>query len=100
MNGGIICGTLDGANIEILEEVGKENMFVFGEVVENIEKQRQRMISISRDEYLGEPLKEVIDEIVNGRFGDDTDLIELVNSFTNQNDHYLVCFDFYSFYEV
>lgn len=83
MNGGIICGTLDGANIEILEEVGKENMFVFGEVVGNIEKCRERMRNISRDDYLGVELKEVIDEIINGRFGDDNDLIQLVNSFTN-----------------
>ena len=71
MNGGIIVGTLDGANVEIMEEIGEENIFIFGEVVENIEKQRHRMRTISTDEYLGGPLKEVIDEIRNGRFGDE-----------------------------
>lgn len=40
MNGGIICGTLDGANIEILQDVGDENMFIFGLKVDEIDKAR------------------------------------------------------------
>ena len=83
MNGGLICGTLDGANVEILEEVGKDNIFIFGEVVEDIDKCRERMRNISTDEYLGRELKEVIDEIRNNRFSDDPELHHLINSFTN-----------------
>lgn len=71
MNGGIICGTLDGANVEILEEVGEENIFIFGDKVDDIEKSRERMRNTEPNEYLGPELKEVIDEIRNGRFGDD-----------------------------
>jgi starch phosphorylase len=40
LNGGVIIGTLDGANIEIRQEVGEGNMFVFGRTVEEIEALR------------------------------------------------------------
>lgn len=43
MNGGIILGTYDGANIEIAEEVGEENMFIFGAKVEEIDELRKKV---------------------------------------------------------
>ena len=43
MNGGILIGTLDGANIEIREEIGKENIYIFGARVNEIEDLRKQV---------------------------------------------------------
>ena len=57
MNGCLIIGTMDGANIEISEEVGKENMFIFGKVTDEIDSTREKMRHQSYDEYFCDDLK-------------------------------------------
>ena len=47
MNGGLILGTMDGANVEIYQEVGAENIFIFGARVEEIDKLKDRMYKVS-----------------------------------------------------
>ncbi len=70
LNGACTIGTLDGANVEIVEEAGAENNFIFGLKVEDIEK-----IKDSYDPkiyYNTVPgLKKVVDTLIDGTFSDD-----------------------------
>ena len=99
MNGAVIIGTMDGANIEILQEIGEENMFIFGARVEEVMEVRSRMRE-NQDYPIGSRLKAVFDAICQGRFGNPKELSSLVDSLTSGNDHYLVCHDFYSYLEA
>lgn len=69
LNGTPTIGTLDGANIEIVEEAGEENNFIFGLKVEDIERIKS---TYDPKEYYEktEGLKRVVDSLVDGSFGD------------------------------
>jgi len=100
MNGCLIIGTMDGANVEIAEEIGQENMFIFGKNVEQVEEDRKRMKEGFRD-YTGSRLRRVFDKIKSGHFGGHTDSFKkLIDELINGKDKYLVCHDFYSYLEA
>lgn len=63
MNGGLIIGTMDGANIEIAEEIDEKNMFIFGKKISEIEAEREKMRNSSYEEYFCSELKEIFSEI-------------------------------------
>ena len=69
LNGGLIVGTMDGANVEIHEEVGSENIFIFGARVEEISHLRHQMSVLAPEKYIPPSLQKVIQAIREGKFG-------------------------------
>ena len=95
LNGALTIGTLDGANIEILERVGDDNMFIFGLTADQVEARRRSGID-SSDLIAASPvLAEVLSSVHDGVFSpDEPDRYRgLVNSL-RYHDHFLVCADF------
>jgi glycogen phosphorylase len=100
MNGSMIIGTMDGANVEIAEEVGRENMFVFGANVEEINKYRALDISARASQIDGR-LKAVFRHIFEGKFGPlNDDIRNYISRLQEGNDHYAVCRDFGSYLQA
>jgi starch phosphorylase len=99
MNGSVILGTLDGANIEIRNEIGRENIFIFGARAEEVTELRARMRE-QRGYPIGTPLLTVFDTIRQGKFGSQKELSSLIDALQNGNDDYLVCHDFYPYVEA
>jgi starch phosphorylase len=99
MNGGLIIGTMDGANVEIAEEIGEKNMFIFGEDVAGVGRIRKQLYEGKRG-YLGGRLKRVFDTIKAGFFGDTSVVHPILDSLADGGDHYITCFDFYSYVEA
>jgi starch phosphorylase len=98
MNGALTIGTLDGANVEILEEVGPENFFLFGlNAAEVWELKSKGYDPRSFYESSGE-LREVLDLIASGHFsnGDGALFKPLIDSLLNQ-DEYLLLADYQSY---
>jgi starch phosphorylase len=98
MNGALTIGTLDGANIEIRQEVGAENFFLFGLTAQEVADKKTAGYS-PHDEYASNPvLKEVIDALSRGKFsnGDRSLFYPLIRSLL-ESDEYLLFADFQSY---
>eukprot|EP00276_Gloeochaete_wittrockiana_P015218 CAMPEP_0184345338 /NCGR_PEP_ID=MMETSP1089-20130417/13772_1 /TAXON_ID=38269 ORGANISM="Gloeochaete wittrockiana, Strain SAG46.84" /NCGR_SAMPLE_ID=MMETSP1089 /ASSEMBLY_ACC=CAM_ASM_000445 /LENGTH=912 /DNA_ID=CAMNT_0026675613 /DNA_START=14 /DNA_END=2752 /DNA_ORIENTATION=+ len=98
MNGGLILGTLDGANIEILEEVHPENMFIFGALTADVPTIRE---DLKKGKIpVDARFNQVIGMIETGLFGQPDQWQPLVQSVTPANDYYLVSYDFPGYIET
>ncbi len=108
LNGAVTIGTMDGANVEIVEEVGEENAFIFGLSSEEVINYEQRGGYNPNDIFNSDPdIRKVLMQLINGTFAEgDPDLFRpLYNSLLNtQNssraDTYFILKDFRSYAEA
>ncbi len=103
MNGAVTCGTMDGANIEIVEKAGKENNYIFGATVEELAKLKEEGYNPSS--FLSNANhKKAVESLIDGTFSDggSGEFKELYVSLTagaswHEPDNYFVLYDLDSY---
>ncbi|KAJ1921879.1 Non-essential glycogen phosphorylase [Mycoemilia scoparia] len=96
MNGGLILGTIDGANVEIAEEVGEDNIVTFGVLAHEVEQYRHAL-RFGHMDGVGPELANVFKIIQEGTFGDSRTFQPIIDSIVYGGDVYLVSIDFPSY---
>ena len=100
LNGALTIGTLDGANIEIKEEVGDENIFIFGHTVEELNNLRPHY---NPWDYYSQDseLNQVMDQINKGYFSTEgpDQFQSIFNSLVHEGDHYFHLADYRMYLE-
>jgi starch phosphorylase len=98
LNGALTIGTLDGANIELRDHVGPENMFLFGLTAAEVEERRRNGPPASETIAACPSLKEVLDAVGAGVFSHDEPqrFAPLIDGLSN-NDWFMVAADFASY---
>ncbi len=102
-NGAVTLGTYDGANVEIAQQAGEENEYIFGGRVEDIERLKKEGYD-AREIYNNNPMiKRVVDTLIDGTFNDngaqgEGSFAELHNALINGTnwhhcDHYFLLYD-------
>ena len=103
LNGAITLGTEDGANVEIHQFVGDDNIYIFGEESDEVIAHYANSDYVSRDYYEKNPaLKEAVDFITGDamlKIGDETQLNRLKNELLNK-DWFMTFLDFDSYVET
>jgi starch phosphorylase len=99
LNGALTIGTLDGANVEIRERVGADNIFIFGLTAEEVEAHRRQGINGQAAIERSAKLAEVLDAVASGVFSPDEPgryrgLVDMLR----YNDYFLVTADFESYF--
>ncbi|VDK24567.1 unnamed protein product [Taenia asiatica] len=95
LNGALTLGTLDGANIEMCEECGRENMFIFGMTVEQVEELDRK--GYKSQEFINAcpELKQVLEQLNNGFFSpEQPDLFRDIYKTMMFGDRFMLCADF------
>lgn len=102
MNGAVTCGTMDGANIEIVELAGRENNYIFGATVEDLAKVKEK--GYAPEDYLKGNNKKAVETLIDGTFDDNKSGVfkELYDSLINygEPDRYFVLLDLESYVQT
>src|SRR5271157_2524017 len=101
LNGALTIGTLDGANVELRDLVGEENIFIFGLSASEVEASRAQGIDATARIAASPALREALDEIASGVFSNDdaSRYRGLVDTLTH-HDYFMVCADFDAYWET
>ncbi len=102
MNGAITVGTLDGANVEIAELVGDENIVIFGLKDNEINDLRNSGQYHAWNYYNNDPrIKRVVDSLVDGTFHESREEFRMIfDELMNRNDEYFLFADFVSYMDA
>jgi starch phosphorylase len=102
LNGALTIGTLDGANIEIMEQVGRENMFIFGLTTDGVAALRGSEYNPRQVYRNNSELRRAIDMIASGAFdqGEPAIFAPLLHVLLDQGDFFLVLADFAAYVEA
>lgn len=97
MNGAITLGTLDGANVEIDEQVGRENDVIFGLTVDEVNKLKESYNAF--DYYINnEKLKKAVDSLIDLTWSNDANEFRVIfDELMSKNDEYMLFADFDSY---
>ena len=100
LNGALTLGTLDGANVEIQEEVGPENVFIFGLTADQVREAKARGYR-ARDHYEQDSrLRMVIDALAGNLFSQQPGLFHPIIDSLLDRDEYLILADFAAYCEA
>ncbi len=99
LNGALTIGTLDGANIEIKEEVGDENIFIFGLTAKEVDQVKAHGFNPMEEVQHNPRLKKCLDMIASGYFskGDREIFKPIIGSLLYAGDKYLLTLDYNSY---
>lgn len=98
LNGALTIGTLDGANVEMAEEMGNENIFIFGMTVKEVEALKQKGYDANKYYNANPEIKQCVDQIANGFFSpNNPDEFKDIADILMKWDQYLLFADFDSY---
>lgn len=101
MNGALTVGTLDGANIEIKNQIGDPNIFIFGLHAEEVLNYYQNGTYRPTDIYQNdERITQIMNQLRSGTFGRDVEFTNIYYHILSSNDPYFVLKDFDSYVET